>query len=50
MIISHQGFGGYRAVPATHTALSAYFTWDMLLDDLKVFISGCLQCVKSASG
>lgn len=50
MIVSHQVFGGHRAVPATHVALSAHFTWDTLLDDLKVFISGCLHCVKSASG
>jgi transposase InsO family protein len=49
-VVAHQGLGGHRGSDTTTHWLTAKFTWPGIKDDIRVFCSGCLHCLKTKGG
>ena len=45
-VVAHAGAAGHRGLDATLLAIESQFTWENVKDDVYLFLSGCLHCVK----
>ena len=50
MVVEHAGAAGHRRWAASLRTLTDKFWWSTLKEDLRVFLSNCLLCSKTATG